>query len=134
MAPSVRVVHLVTETQNWALTELGSTKRIQTWSVGIFFQALENGMVYFPIAPSARVFHLVNKMQKWALTELGYQESSNLVCRHIFQARKNGIVYFLIAPSARVVNLVTETQKSGTAGRITPRSTISIFTRRASIL
>ena len=57
--------------QKRALTELGFTWRAQTWSVGIFFQARKNGMVYFLIVPSVRVGHLVTKTQKCALTELG---------------------------------------------------------------
>ena len=35
IAPSARVVHLVTEMQKWALMELGFTYRAQTWSVGV---------------------------------------------------------------------------------------------------
>ena len=57
-------------TQKQAQTELGSTQRAQTWSVGIFFQARINGMVYFLIAPSVRVVNFVTESQKWALMEL----------------------------------------------------------------
>ena len=66
------VVHFVTETHIRALTELGSTGRAQTWSVGIFFQARKNGMIYFLMALSVRVVYLVTETQKWALTELGF--------------------------------------------------------------
>ena len=47
IAPSVGVVHLVTKTQKWALMELGSSLKAQTWSVGISFQAQKNGIVNF---------------------------------------------------------------------------------------
>ena len=36
VAPSKGVVHLVTETRKWALTELGFTWRAQSWSIGNF--------------------------------------------------------------------------------------------------
>ena len=59
------------EIENWALTELGSTYRAQTWSVGIFFDARKNGMIYFAVVASIGVVHLVTETRKWAPTELG---------------------------------------------------------------
>ena len=71
VAPSIGVVYLVTETGNWTLTDLQSTYRAQTWSLGIFFDARKIGGVYFAVAPSKGVAHLVTETIKWALTELG---------------------------------------------------------------
>ena len=52
-------------TQKQAQTELGSTQRAQTWSVGIFFAARKISMVYFFMAPSVQVLCLVTETQVW---------------------------------------------------------------------
>ena len=51
-------------------TELGSTWKAQTWSVGKFFHTRKIGMVYFAVVPSKSVIHFVTKTRKWAPTEL----------------------------------------------------------------
>ena len=70
-----------------ALTELGSTWRAQTWSVGIFFQARKNGMVYFAVVTSDiyRGSSFSDRNKKMGTDRVRvHLESSNLVCRHIF--------------------------------------------------
>ena len=71
MAPSVGVLCFVTEMQKRAPTELGSTERAQTLSLGIFFAACKIGMVYSFVVPYVGVLCLVTETQKWAPPELG---------------------------------------------------------------
>ena len=81
-------------------------------SVGIFFEARKNVMVYFFMAPSVGVLCLVTETQKRAPTELGTTyRAQTLSVGIFFKARKNGMVYFFVAPSVGVLCSVTETQK-----------------------
>ena len=112
IVPSVGTLCLVTETQKRAPTELGSTQRAQTLSVGIFFAARKIGMVYSFMAPSVGVLCLVTKTQKWAPTKLGStQRAQTLSVVKFFAASKYGMVYFFMVPSVEVLCFVTETQK-----------------------
>ena len=70
IATSTGVVYLVTETGKWALLEPGRTLKAETWSRGIFFQFVMNGVVYFWMVPSIGVVCLVAEMQKRVPTEL----------------------------------------------------------------
>ena len=74
--PSVRVVHLVTKVQKWALTELGWPRGLKLGCTHIFFQFWKNGSLFFG-SPIFAIYQSISKRnrtkaQKWVLTELGF--------------------------------------------------------------